>query len=152
MRNKYNCEIHECFIYSLWRYRFYVGYRNKLSVEFIYKYVHLYSIVFMSARKIFGFWRFSDFEISDKGYSTCTNCIPINLLPKSFKFFEIIKQKGVNTYGLLSRGYTSSPLDIWCVKSTVGNLSSKSTGYGSTQSLAACPTTWNLSRPPGLWP
>jgi hypothetical protein len=28
----------------------------------------------MSARKIFGLWRFSDFEIFDKGYLTCT-CI-----------------------------------------------------------------------------
>jgi hypothetical protein len=32
-------------------YGFYLGYNNKLSIEFICKYPHLYSIVFMSARK-----------------------------------------------------------------------------------------------------
>jgi hypothetical protein len=51
MGTKSKCEIHLCFMYSLWIYRFYLGYKNKLSIEFIYKYLHLYSIVFMSAHK-----------------------------------------------------------------------------------------------------
>jgi hypothetical protein len=72
MGTKFRCEIHLCCIYSLWIYRFYLGYKNKLSIEFIYKYLRLYSTVFMSARKIFGFRRFSDFGIYDKGYSTNT--------------------------------------------------------------------------------
>jgi hypothetical protein len=57
------CETHLCFIYSFWIYRFYLGYKNKLSIEFIYnfklsnafiyKHLRLYSIVFMPARKMF---------------------------------------------------------------------------------------------------
>jgi hypothetical protein len=54
---------------------FYLGYKNKQSPAFIYKYLHLYSIVFIIVRcrraKSFGFCSFSDFGISDKGYSTC---------------------------------------------------------------------------------
>jgi hypothetical protein len=63
MGTKTKCEIHFCFMYSLWIDRFYLRYRNKLSIEFnynlklsiefIYKYLHLYSIVFMSACKKF---------------------------------------------------------------------------------------------------
>jgi hypothetical protein len=47
------CKIHLCFIYNLWIYRFYLGYKNKLSIEFIYKYLHLYSILFVLACKKF---------------------------------------------------------------------------------------------------
>jgi hypothetical protein len=68
MLTKSKCEIRLCFTYSLWIYRFCLGYRNKLGIVFNHKYLHLYS---MSARKHFRFWRFSDFGISDKGYSTC---------------------------------------------------------------------------------
>jgi hypothetical protein len=63
MGTKSKCDIHLCLIYSLWIYRFYFGYKNNVSIEFnytlklrtkfIYKHLHLYSIVFMSARKNF---------------------------------------------------------------------------------------------------
>jgi hypothetical protein len=36
MGTKSKCEIHLCFTYSLWIYRFYLGYKNKLSIEFNY--------------------------------------------------------------------------------------------------------------------
>jgi hypothetical protein len=86
MGTKSKCEIHLYFICSLWMYRFYLGYKNKLciefnynlkqSIEFIYKDLHLYSIMFMSARKGFGFWRSSDFGFSCKRYSICTSILP----------------------------------------------------------------------------
>jgi hypothetical protein len=51
MGTKSKCEIHLRFIYSLWIHRFYLGYRNKISIEFnynlkrsiefIYKYLQL---------------------------------------------------------------------------------------------------------------
>jgi hypothetical protein len=45
---------------------------KKQTEHWIYlQYLHLYSIVFMSARKRLGFWRFSDYGVSDKGYPTC---------------------------------------------------------------------------------
>jgi hypothetical protein len=74
MGTKSKCEIHLGFIYSLWIYRFYLGYKNKpnigfnynlkRSIEYIYRYQHLYNIVFMAACKkfwilrVFGFWNF----------------------------------------------------------------------------------------------
>jgi hypothetical protein len=73
-------KIHLCFIYSLWIYRFYLGYKNRLNIAFIWKYLHLYSAVFTSASKSFGFWRFSVFGISDKGYSTCNIKYTINTI------------------------------------------------------------------------
>jgi hypothetical protein len=63
MGTKSRRKIRLCFIYSLWICRFYLGYENKLSIEFnynlklsiefIYKYLHLYKIVFMLVRKKF---------------------------------------------------------------------------------------------------
>jgi hypothetical protein len=67
MRNPFM--FHIC--YSLCIYRFYLVCKNKLCIEIIYKHLDLHTSVFMSARKSLGFWRFSDFGISDKEYSTC---------------------------------------------------------------------------------
>jgi hypothetical protein len=75
MGTKYKCETHLCFIYSLWIYRFYLGYKNilgvefnynlKLRIEFIYKYLHLHSIVFVSKISDFGGFRISEFRTRD---------------------------------------------------------------------------------------
>jgi hypothetical protein len=87
MGTKSKCEIHLSFICCLWIYRFYLGYKNKLSVEFnynfklsiefIYKYLHLYSIVFMLVCKMFQILEFLDFRISDKGYPTCRKSLHV---------------------------------------------------------------------------
>jgi hypothetical protein len=75
MGTKSKCEIHLHLIYSLWIYRFYLGYKIQLSIEFnsnlklktdfIYKYLHLYSTVFMSASKTF--WILEVFRFQNFG-------------------------------------------------------------------------------------
>jgi hypothetical protein len=72
MRNPFMFRTQLMNIY-IYIYIFSLRYKNKLSIGFIYKYVHLYSTVFMSALKMFRTFYVSDFGISDKGYSTCTN-------------------------------------------------------------------------------
>jgi hypothetical protein len=74
MRTKSKCKVRLCLIYSLWMHRLYLGYKNKLCVEFIYKCVHLYSIVFTSARKMFRILEVFGFRnFGDEGYSTCAS-------------------------------------------------------------------------------
>jgi hypothetical protein len=65
METKSKCEIHLCSIYRLGIYRFYLGYKNKLGTEFIYKHLHRYSTVFMSVRKKFRILEVFRFRIRD---------------------------------------------------------------------------------------
>jgi hypothetical protein len=70
MRNPFMFHIQVMYIY-----RFYLRHKNKmsiafnynlkLSVKFIYKYLHLYSIVFMSARKKFRILEVFEFQVRD---------------------------------------------------------------------------------------
>jgi hypothetical protein len=62
------CEIHLCFIYIVWVYMLYLGYKNKRSIEFNYQVsTPVQHCVHVGAQKVsdFGGFRISEFRIRD---------------------------------------------------------------------------------------
>jgi hypothetical protein len=107
MGTKSKCEIRLRFIYSLWMYRFYLGHKNKLSIEFNYNLKlsteFIYSIYICTALCSFRPKKVSDFDGLRISKFRIRDIQPVLLLHSTPYIYALVPETSVNvscTYSL----------------------------------------------------